>query len=72
MAISKAQQKAVNKYISNNYDRLYVFVDKGKKDIIKQYAKKHNESVNQYINIAIDNRISSEENQLPDKNTLIE
>ena len=72
MAISKAQQKAVNKYISNNYDRLYIFVDKGKKDIIKQYAKKHNESVNQYINIAIDNRISIEENQLPDKNTLID
>ena len=29
--ISKAQQKAVNKYISNNYDRINLTVPKGKK-----------------------------------------
>ena len=28
--ISKAQQKAVNKYISNNYDRINLTVPKGK------------------------------------------
>ena len=35
--ISKAQQKAVNKYISNNYDRINLTVPKGKKtDISKK------------------------------------
>ena len=34
MAVSKAQQKAVAKYMKNNYDELKVRVPKGRKDII--------------------------------------
>ena len=33
--ISKAQQKAVHKYVKNNYDRIELTVPKGQKDIIK-------------------------------------
>ena len=39
--VSKAQQKAVNKYISNNYDRINLTVPKGKKADISKHADKY-------------------------------
>lgn len=54
MAVSKAQQKAVAKYMKNNYDELKVRVPKGRKDIIKAHAEKNGESVNGFVNRAID------------------
>ena len=35
---SKAQQKAVNKYMKSNYDRVNLVMPKGKKDIIQAHA----------------------------------
>jgi len=52
--VSKAQQKAVHKYVKNNYDRLELTVPKGKKDEIKAHAEQHGESVNGFIGRAID------------------
>lgn len=54
MAVSKAQQKAVAKYMKSNYDELKVRVPKGKKDEIKSHAEKHGESLNSFVNRAID------------------
>ena len=54
MAVSKAQQKAVNKYVRDNYDRVNVNMPKGKKDEIKTHAEARGESVNAFINRAID------------------
>ena len=51
--VSKAQQKAVNKYVKNNYDRVNVTFPKGRKDIIKAQAADQGESVNAFINRAI-------------------
>lgn len=51
--VSKAQQKAVNKYVKNNYDRVNVTFPKGRKDIIKAHAADQGESVNAFINRAI-------------------
>lgn len=51
---SKAQQKAVNKYMKSNYDRVNLVMPKGKKDIIQAHAVQQGESVNAYINRAID------------------
>jgi predicted HicB family RNase H-like nuclease len=51
---SKAQQKAVNKYMKSNYDRVNLVMPKGKKDIIQAHATQQGESVNAYINRAID------------------
>lgn len=51
---SKAQQKAVNKYMKNNYDRVNLVMPKGKKDVIQAHAAQQGESVNAYINRAID------------------
>lgn len=47
--ISKAQQKAVNKYVKNNYDRINVTFPKGQKEILREHAKKQKESVNAFI-----------------------
>ena len=51
---SKAQQKAVNKYMKENYDRINLLLPKGKKAIIQDYAASHGESVNGFINRAVD------------------
>lgn len=53
MAVSKAQQKAVSKYMKENYDEIKVRVPKGSKDAIKAQAEKSGESVNGFIFRAI-------------------
>lgn len=57
MAVSKAQQKAVTKYVKNRYDRFGLTMQKGKLDEIKSAAAAAGESVNAYINGAIDDRM---------------
>ena len=54
MPASKAQQKAVSKYMKENYDEIKVRVAKGQKDEIKAHAESKGESVNAFINRAID------------------
>lgn len=54
MAISKAQQAAVHKYVKANYDRIEVTVPKGKKSQIKNHAEDNGESVNAFIVRAVD------------------
>lgn len=53
MPISEAQQKAVNKYVKNNYDRINVTFPKGKKAVIQSHAAARGESVNAFINRAV-------------------
>ena len=58
---SKAQQKAVNKYMKNNYDRINLVMPKGKKEVIQAHAAQRGESVNAYINRAIDKVMSEDD-----------
>ena len=51
---SKAQQRAVNKYMKKNYDRVNLVMPKGRKDAIRAHAEKNGESLNGFINRAID------------------
>lgn len=54
MAVSKAQQKAVNKYVKEKYDRILLTMPKGQKDKIRTHANSMGESVNGFISRAID------------------
>ena len=63
MPASKAQQKAVNKYMAANYYRINLTVEKGRKEIIKAHAEARGESVNGFINRAIENQMDIDEKQ---------
>lgn len=57
---SKAGQKAVNKYMKANYDRVNLTMPKGRKEEVRAFAEKHGESLNAFINRAIDEMILRE------------
>ena len=63
MAISKAQQRAVNKYIKGNYDRINLVVPKGRKAEIKAYARAAGESVNGLVNALLRERLGQSEDE---------
>ena len=46
-----------NQWIANTYDRINLTVAKGKKALIKEHAEACEESVNAFINRAIDEAI---------------
>lgn len=53
MPVSKAQQKAVNKYMAAKYDRINLTVPKGEKEAIQAHAAARGESINGFIKRAI-------------------
>ena len=53
MATTKAQQKAVNKYIKGNYDRINLTIPKGQKAAVQAAAAREGESLNSYTNKAL-------------------
>lgn len=50
----KASTRAKNKYNATNYDSLRIVVPKGKKAKIKAFADSKGESINGFVNRAID------------------
>ena len=54
---SKAQQKAVAKYMKINYDELKIRIPKGRKEAIQAVAGARGESLNGFITVAVDERI---------------
>lgn len=57
MPATKAQQRAVAKYMKNNYDELKIRVAKGYKERIKTHAESKGESINSFVKRAIDETI---------------
>ena len=57
MPVSKAQQKAVSKYMKENYDVYQIRMPKGKKEEIKAFADSKGKSLNRFVNEAIDEKI---------------
>ena len=53
MAVPKANQRAVNKYKKNNYDRIEITVPKGQRAVFQAHASTLGESVNGFIGRAI-------------------
>lgn len=64
MTVSKKQQASVNRYIAKSYDRINLTVPKGKKERIQSYAQSIGESVNGFINRAIDEAMKEEDSDL--------
>ena len=58
--MGKASTRAQNKYIDKAYDRINLTVPKGKKDQIREHAEGHSESVNGFINRAIDETMKND------------
>jgi len=63
LASTKAQQKAVHKYVKANYDRMELTVPKGRKQEIKAFAESKGLSINGYVNnlIRFDMGVSDED-----------
>lgn len=59
--VGKASTRAKNKYNTANYDNLRIIVPKGKKDIIKEFAASKGESINGFVNRAIDEAMKGDE-----------
>lgn len=53
----KTSAKSKNDWIVKAYDRINLTLPKGQKDIIKAHAESQGESVNAFINRAIDNQM---------------
>ena len=53
MATTKAQQKAVHKYVRENYDRIGITIPKGQKATVQAAAEQEGESINGYTNKAL-------------------
>ena len=53
MATTKAQQKAVHKYVRENYDRIGITIPKGQKATVQAAAEQEGESINSYTNKAL-------------------
>lgn len=53
MTVSKAQQKAVHKYQTKNYDQVNLLLYKGERDILKSVAKEKGMSVNALVRKAL-------------------
>ena len=66
MAVSKAQQKATAKYESKVYDKTLIRLPKGKLDIIKAHAESRSESVNGFINRAIEETMTRDQEKHSD------
>ena len=61
MPVSKAKQKSNRKWNENNLDRLYIFVPKGQKEIIRAMAESKGESLNAYVSKAIQRQLEEDQ-----------
>jgi len=54
MPASKAQQEATAKYKKKSYDRMEILLSKGRKADLQAHATEKGESLNGFVNRAID------------------
>ena len=54
MPSSDAQKRAIKKYDHEKIDRIPMRVPKGKKEVIQEHAAQYGESVNAFLNRAVD------------------
>ncbi len=61
--MGNAATRAKNKYNAENYERISLSVPKGEKDKIKAHAESMGESVNGFINRAIENQMERDKRE---------
>ncbi|MCI6363099.1 hypothetical protein [Intestinimonas butyriciproducens] len=66
MAVSKAQQKATAKYEAKAYDKTLIRLPKGRLDEVKAHTERTGQSVNGFINEAIDEKMEREAGDPPE------
>lgn len=64
--MAKAQTRASNKYAAKAYDRIALQVKKGRRDELRAHAEQRGESLNGFINRAIDEAIKHDTEVKPD------
>ena len=60
MGYTEAQKEATARDNKKAYDRIDVIVPKGKREVIKRFARKQGKSTNRFINEAIDKAMEEE------------
>ena len=60
MAMSEAQRRANTKYMTEKVEDIKIRVPKGEKELLKAHAKKMCESLNAFINRAIEETIEKD------------
>ena len=63
MGYTEAQKEATARYNKRAYDRIDIIVPKGKREVIKRFARKQGKSTNRFINDAIDKAMSEQEDE---------
>ena len=64
MSSSDAQKRAIKKYDLEKIDRIAMRVPKGKREIIQTHAVKCGESVNAFLNRAVDEAIERDNQKI--------
>lgn len=62
---TEAQKKSARKWDATNLDRISIALPKGRKETIKAHAEAHSESVNGFINRAIQEAIERDNAAAP-------
>lgn len=63
MSSSDALKRAIRKYDQEKIDRIPMRVPKGKKEVIQAHAAKHGESINAFLNRAVDETMARDQNK---------
>jgi len=71
MPASPAKVRANNKYNAKVYDRIGVVVPKGKKADLQSHAATQDESLNGFINRAIDEALERDKHRKPRKEEIV-
>ena len=61
MASSEAAKRAVKKYDQEKIDRIAMRVPKGKREVIQAHAQEQGESINSFLNRAVDETIERDQ-----------
>lgn len=59
--MGERKAKWQNEYIARTYDRVNLTMPKGKKDVVQSHAEGRKESVNGFINRAIDEQMKRDQ-----------